>query len=123
MRKAQKQDGSSKSSKSNFKYGIEVPKNWKDIIHIDKQTGNTKWQDSVTKEVGALIQHSCFEFLPKDFKPPTDYQYCRLHFVYEVKNMTLDKSHALYVMAAELKLEASQLVLLLSKEFLFVYLI
>jgi hypothetical protein len=92
MRKAQKQDGSSKFSKSNFKYGIEVPKNWKDIIRIDKQAGNTKWQDSVTKEVGALIQHGCFEFLPKDFKPLTDYQYCRLHFVYEVKNDLRQKS-------------------------------
>ena len=91
MRKLQKQKGSSKS-KATFKYGIEVPKNWKDIVRIDAAAGNTKWQDSVKKEVGALIQHGCFKFMPKDFKPPKDYQYCRLHFVYEVKTDLRQKS-------------------------------
>ena len=86
MRRAQKQNGSSKPKPDNFKYGIEVPRNWKDIVRIDKAAGNSKWQDAVTKEVAALIQHGCFKFMPKDFKPPSDYQYCRLHFVYEVKN-------------------------------------
>ena len=85
MRRAQKTQGASKKSRNEFKYGIEVPRNWRDIICIDKESGNTNWQDSVTKEVGALIQHGCFEFMPRDFKPTPDYQYCRLHFAYEVK--------------------------------------
>ena len=91
MRKAQKKTGATKP-RTEFKYGIEVPRNWNDIIRIDKDNGNSKWQDSVKKEVGALINHGCFEFMPKDFKPPTDYQYCRLHFVYEVKNDLRQKS-------------------------------
>ena len=68
-----------------FKYGFELPKTWKDILRIDKAAGNTLWQDAVKKEVGALIQHQCFDFRSPDYKPSKDYQYCRLHFVYEIK--------------------------------------
>ncbi len=71
--------------KRTFKHGLEVPRNWKDIIRLDSATGNTRWQQAVEKEVGALIQHNCFDFKTPDFKPSTDYQYCRLHLVYDVK--------------------------------------
>ena len=72
--------------KAEFKYGIELPRNWQDILRIDKANGNTNWQDAVKKEVAALIQHGCFEFHDsKGFKPSDDFQYCHLHFVYEVK--------------------------------------
>ena len=40
-----------------FKYGLEVPKSWKDIMRIDDAAKNTKWQDVVAKEVAALILH------------------------------------------------------------------
>ncbi len=75
-----------KTSRNEIKYGIEVPKNWDDIRRIDADAGNTNWADAVSKEVAALIQHECFKFLDKSkFKPPSDYQNVRLHFVYEVK--------------------------------------
>ena len=32
-----------------------------------------------------MIQHNCFDFKTPDFKLSTDYQYCRLHLVYDVK--------------------------------------
>ena len=68
-----------------FKYGLEVPKSWKDIQRIDDAAGNTKWQDAVAKEVAALILHQCFDFKPPGYNPPGDFQYCRLHFVYDLK--------------------------------------
>ena len=69
-----------------FKYGLELPRTWKDILRIDEHNGNRRWQDAVEKEVGALLQLGCFEFMAPDYKPPSDYQYCRLHFVYEIKH-------------------------------------
>ena len=68
-----------------FKYGLEVPRNWKDLLRIDTEAGNRKWQEAVENEVAALIMHGCFDFKPPDYKPSGEYQYCRLHFVYEVK--------------------------------------
>ena len=71
--------------KRTFKHGLEVPKNWKDIKRIDETAGNTRWQDAVEKEVAALIMHKCFDFKTPDYKPPTGYQFCRLHLVYDIK--------------------------------------
>ena len=42
-------------------------------------------QDSVEKEFSARIHHECFDFKYPDYKPSGDYQYCRLHFVYDIK--------------------------------------
>ena len=69
-----------------FKHGLEVPRNWNDILRIDAAAGNRHWQDAVEQEVAALILHGCFDFKTPNFKPPSDYQYCRLHFVYDIKS-------------------------------------
>ena len=74
----------SKSSRP-FKYGFEVPQNWSDILRLDAANGNRKWQDAVMKEVAALLFHKCFDFKSPDYKPSSEYQFCRLHFVYDVK--------------------------------------
>jgi hypothetical protein len=33
------------------KFGIEVPKSWDDCVRLDKENGNTLWQDAVRKEM------------------------------------------------------------------------
>ena len=44
------------------------------------------WQEAVKKEISDLIRFGCFQFLEdRNFKPPSDFQYARLHFVYKVK--------------------------------------
>ena len=68
-----------------FKYGFEVPQNWNGILCLDTDNGNRKWQDAVEKEVVALLFHECFDFKSPDYKPLSEYQFCRLHFVYDVK--------------------------------------
>ena len=72
------------NSKKSFKFRFEVPKNWKEILRIDEAAGNSMWQDSVEKEVSSLIHHECFNFKSSDYKPSDDYQYCRLHLVYDI---------------------------------------
>ena len=64
--------------KKSFKFGFEVPKNWKDILCIDEATRNSMWQDSIEKEVSTLIHHVCFGFKYPDYKLSGDYQSCRL---------------------------------------------
>ena len=36
-------------------------------------------KDEIRNKVAALIMHDCL-----DFKPPTDYQYYRLHLLYDI---------------------------------------
>ena len=76
----------SKSPKVTFKHGLEVPRSWKDVVRIDAEAGNRRWQEAIEQEVGALIKHDCFDFKTPNYKPPADYQYCRLHFVYDIKS-------------------------------------
>ena len=55
-------------------------------MRIDAEAGNRLWQEAIEKEVNALIKHGCFDFKTPNYKPTSDYQYCRLHFVYDIKN-------------------------------------
>ena len=59
--RAEKQKAKSKS-KSEFQYGFEIPRKWDNIIRIDTAADNILWQDSVNKEVGALLHHKYFYF-------------------------------------------------------------
>ena len=40
----------------------------------------------MSEEIYALIHHKCFDFKSPDFKPFREYQYLRLHLVYDVKS-------------------------------------
>jgi hypothetical protein len=37
--------------KRTHKFGIEVPKSWDDCVRLDKENGNTLWQDAARKEM------------------------------------------------------------------------
>ena len=65
-------------------------------MRIDEAAGNRNWQLAVEKEVAALIMHGCFDFKSPDFKPPSDFQYCRLHFVYEIKSDLRQKGQLVF---------------------------
>lgn len=67
------------------KFGIEVPVDFEHCVELDEKNGNTNWQDTVKKEIAALIFHKCFEFKSPTFKPSADYQFARLNLVFEVK--------------------------------------
>ena len=69
-----------------IQFGHAVPKKWKDILYLDTQNGNRKWQDAVAKEVAALLELGCFDVKSPNFKPPNDYQFVHMHWVYAVKN-------------------------------------
>ena len=37
--------------RTTHKYGVRLPKNLKESIHIDQANGNTYWEDSLDKEM------------------------------------------------------------------------
>ena len=48
-----------------------------------------QWQDTAAKDVAELIHHKCFDLKSPNFKPSKQYQYYRLHIVYNLKpNLT-----------------------------------
>ena len=68
-----------------FKYGVEVPRKWADVVRLDRASGSREWHFAVEKEMASLIQHNCFDFKHPGWTPPSDYQYAPLHMVYDVK--------------------------------------
>ena len=70
-----------------YKYGIEVPKNTEHAQRIDKENGNTLWQDAFEKEVKALLDLDCFEFHPAGHHKTLGegWQRTTLHMVFDVK--------------------------------------
>lgn len=62
-----------------FEYGIEVPRNWEDVIRIDTENGDRGWQKAVEKEIGALLNFHCFDIKPKNYKSLEEYQYVHMH--------------------------------------------
>ena len=81
-----KKPGKNNRSMGNYKYGVRVPKNWKEARALDKANGDNKWKEAVEKEIAALIHHNCFKFVSSNYKLSSDYQYAPMKMCYEVKN-------------------------------------
>ena len=63
----------SSSVRKTFKHGLEVPCTRKDVMRIDAEAGNRRWQEVIEQEVGALVMHECFHFKTSNFKASADY--------------------------------------------------
>ena len=59
-------------SKKEFKYGLEVPRDAKRALEIDKENGNHLWEESMDAEINSLLDYGCFEFHPAGSAPPDD---------------------------------------------------
>ena len=75
------------STAPRYKYGIEVPRNVKHALEIDKANGNTFWEDSLEKEIKSLLDLDCFEFQPFGYHEKLDdsWQKTTLHCIFDVK--------------------------------------
>ena len=69
--------------KRTHKFGIEIPKTFEDCVRIDRENGNTLWQDAIRKEMAKV--RIAFKLLGDDESPPPTFQEMRCHMVYDVK--------------------------------------
>jgi len=67
-----------------FKYGFEIPRDYKHAVWLDKRNGNTKWQDATKLELGQQDDYSTFRDVGDT--PPKGYKKIRVHLVFEVKH-------------------------------------
>jgi len=71
-----------------YKFGIRVPRNRKEALQLDKENGNTLWQDAEKAEIALLLEFKTFRILPKGektFEGIEKYTYVPLHCVYDIK--------------------------------------
>ena len=75
-----------------YQHGFQVPKDYNDAIRLDKENGNTHWQDAMDLEVTQIHEYKVFKDTGKAQFPngkvviPDGFQKIRLHFVYAVKH-------------------------------------
>jgi Reverse transcriptase (RNA-dependent DNA polymerase) len=72
------------NSAPKFKYGFEVPRDYRHAIWLDKRNGNSKWADATRLEMAQLDDYSTFKDVGKAV--PDGYKKIRVHLVYDVKH-------------------------------------
>ena len=69
-----------------YMYGFQVPRNWEQAVELDKENGNTKWQDCTALEMAQIDEYEAFQDKGKGFKPGPDWKKINVHLVYAVKH-------------------------------------
>ena len=70
-------------NKNNLKFGIEVPRNIKHALLLDKTNGDNAWRNAISKEMSNV--KVAFKFIPKGRPPPVGYKQIRCHLIFDVK--------------------------------------
>ena len=79
-RAAKREEGPSK------KFGVEVPKNPKHALELDKQNGNDGWKKSMQLELDQLEEFKVFKLVPHgELMMPVGYKRIPYHIVFDVK--------------------------------------
>ena len=52
---------------------------------VDRENGNTYWQDAIAEETGQLFEYKVFRDLGKNAAVPKGYQQIKLRIVFDVK--------------------------------------
>jgi len=68
-----------------YQYGFEVPRDYDHAVRLDRQNGNTMWQDAIALEMKQLDEYDTFKDTGQK-EPPDGYKKIRCHFVFAVKH-------------------------------------
>ena len=75
-----------------YQHGFQVPKDYNDAMRLDKENGNTHWQDAMDLELTQIHEYKVFKDTGKakfhngKVVTPEGLQKIRVHFVYAVKH-------------------------------------
>ena len=75
-----------------YQHGFQVPKDYNDAMRLDKENGNTHWQDAMDLELTQIHEYKVFndtgkaKFHNGKVVTPDGFQKIRVHFVYAVKH-------------------------------------
>ena len=75
-----------------YQHGFQVPKDYNDAMRLDKENGNTHWQDAMDLELTQIHEYKVFKDTGKakfhngKVVTPDGFQKIRVHFVYAVEH-------------------------------------
>jgi hypothetical protein len=74
-----------RTRKSNMKFGIIVPNTVEEAYQLDKENGDTYWNDSIKKEMDSVNKYGTFRIMDDDERMPPGYQEITCHMIFTVK--------------------------------------
>ena len=80
------------TASARYQHGFQVPKDYNDAMRLDKENGNTHWQDAMDLELTQIHEYKVFKDTGKakfhngKVVTPDGFQKIRVHFVYAVKH-------------------------------------
>jgi hypothetical protein len=69
-----------------YKFGVQVPQDWREAVVVDTANGNTLWQDATKTEFAQIDENSTFDGKGVGYKPGADYQKINVHLIFDVKH-------------------------------------
>jgi hypothetical protein len=74
------------TTQAKYKYGVEIPCDFKHATQIDQHNGNTKWQDATKLELESMEAFQVFKDCGYKAEPPPGYKVIHVHLIYDVKH-------------------------------------
>ena len=68
-----------------YKFGLRIPRDYKDALFIDKSNNTTHWQNAIQLELDNIDEHRTFHDLGRGTPLPNGYHNIRVHFIFDVK--------------------------------------
>jgi hypothetical protein len=69
-----------------YKFGVRIPRNKAEARKLDEEAGNHKWQEAEAAELQQLNDYDTFIDKGVLKRPPRDYKFIRVHFIYDCKH-------------------------------------
>ena len=68
-----------------YKFGVRIPRNYKEAMQLDQENGNTYWQDAIALELKQLSDYKTYRSIGRSARVPEGYQQIPLRWVFDVK--------------------------------------
>src|SRR5687767_2171592 len=75
-----------------FKYGFEIPSDYRHAVQMDHRNDNINWQDAVDLEMEQLDEYDTFIDYGLNAAPPPDNKKIKVHLVFDVKHDSRHKA-------------------------------
>ena len=62
------------STSAKYKYGFEIPRDYRHAVEIDQRNDNTKWQDATKLELESMEAYKVFKDHGHGAEAPTGYK-------------------------------------------------
>ena len=59
---------------NHYKFGVEIPRNVAHALELDRKNGNNLWRDTISAEIGTLMDMKVFKILEHGVKAPSEYK-------------------------------------------------